>query len=866
MGTVNINLAEAQNLNLPLGLQLENEVTEVVFDFSAWQTAYGSGDLGLSIQRPGDSQPYAGELTIDGTDATWTVSSLDIAYKGVGEIQLTYTVGTVVKKSVIYKFTVYKSLGANGEYPSPGQTWQENIEDEITDVKQDLLNYNSVDVVALANPVGRTHKGVTYDWDGTECTVTGRATASSFCNIYNGESPSWMIGGATYYVDFSSTNVTLAVYEWHNGTIDSNPLINTKESTKFTLSRDVTAVTVRIRVANGTTVNETVHPVILTALSNNGIAELSVLSRTYPKKMAIFGDSVLLGRDGNGSSTDIVEKNIPYFIHELTSYDVDNYAEGGMGWVSTSENPNIAYDAISAVTLSNYDSILLCFGINDSHEVLGSWGSDDETTIMGQVNKCIQYIGTENPSANIILVAPFITKSGNFPGWSLNTRRDYGWNMQMLSDTLKRCAKFYHVTFIDQQNSPMLGYGVNSYMGSDNSHPNADGYKALGYWLAYRLNTVNNISGDVDLGDELIKYNTFNVATLYKYENTTRNGITYTYNTDGSITVTGTASANSFHRVLMNQGSLPSWLKIGKSYTIKYSGTNVRLRVYEEINGTISSNAIIDTAEDAVYQPTNSNLTGIQVRLFVNSGTSVNETVSVKILTGTPSTNAFNPPMLTIIDDDANIKYYTQLLPLIEQKGVPIVCALPAGKTYDDGVTTHMSWEQIEDAYKRGAEFLNHSYSHWTYNEANTHTEQELWLDYTKAKNVISSHGIKGGDMLVYGGLSGTIDKAKQAATHASKCAFHSHGDAINYRETVDRWFIKRYGIEEAPYSYDIDELKSLIDECASKGGWMIWMIHTSDGDWTESIVTVLSDAIDYALTVGVAVVGAECGYNHYLA
>ena len=138
MGTVNINLAEAQNLNLPLGLQLENEVTEVVFDFSAWQTAYGSGDLGLSIQRPGDSQPYAGELTIDGTDATWTVSSLDIAYKGVGEIQLTYTVGTVVKKSVIYKFTVYKSLGANGEYPSPGQTWQEGIEDDIEGLRTDV--------------------------------------------------------------------------------------------------------------------------------------------------------------------------------------------------------------------------------------------------------------------------------------------------------------------------------------------------------------------------------------------------------------------------------------------------------------------------------------------------------------------------------------------------------------------------------------------------------------------------------------------------------------------------------------------------------------------------------------------------------
>ena len=139
MGTVNIDLGEVYNLNLPLGQQNENAVTAVVFDFSDWKTAYGSGTIALSVQRPGDSQPYAVTLTVSGTDATWNISSLDTAYKGVGEIQVTYTVGTAVKKSVVYKFTVYESLGANGEYPSPGQAWQQEIEDEITDIKSDLL-------------------------------------------------------------------------------------------------------------------------------------------------------------------------------------------------------------------------------------------------------------------------------------------------------------------------------------------------------------------------------------------------------------------------------------------------------------------------------------------------------------------------------------------------------------------------------------------------------------------------------------------------------------------------------------------------------------------------------------------------------
>ena len=164
MGTVNVVLGEDTRLNLILGQQLENAVTEVVFDFSAWKTTYGSGTLALSVQRPGDDQPYAVTLTTSGTDATWSVTNLDTAYKGVGHIQLTYTVGTAIKKSVVYKFTVYESLGANGEYPSPGQTWQEEMEQEITDVKSDLTQLEQ----DLANESERIDEIETSVYVGTD--------------------------------------------------------------------------------------------------------------------------------------------------------------------------------------------------------------------------------------------------------------------------------------------------------------------------------------------------------------------------------------------------------------------------------------------------------------------------------------------------------------------------------------------------------------------------------------------------------------------------------------------------------------------------------------------------------------------------
>lgn len=146
MSVVNVTLGDGKNLNLILGQQGENAVTSVAFDFSAWVTEFGSGSLSLYVQRHGDALPYVATMTTSGNIATWNVQEIDTAYKGTGEIQVKYTVGTVVKKSVVYKFTVYRSLGAAGEYPTPGQSWMEEIEDAITDLQQEIETLTGVDI------------------------------------------------------------------------------------------------------------------------------------------------------------------------------------------------------------------------------------------------------------------------------------------------------------------------------------------------------------------------------------------------------------------------------------------------------------------------------------------------------------------------------------------------------------------------------------------------------------------------------------------------------------------------------------------------------------------------------------------------
>ena len=150
MSSVNIDLAADTILNVMVGQQDENEVREVVFDFSDWYTTYGSGTISLAIQRPKDEWPYEGTLTVDNSThkATWEISDTDSAYAGIGQIQLSYTVGTAVKKSVVYRFTVYKSLGALGNVITPIQIQTfidevtealEDMQEELNDVKQDLL-------------------------------------------------------------------------------------------------------------------------------------------------------------------------------------------------------------------------------------------------------------------------------------------------------------------------------------------------------------------------------------------------------------------------------------------------------------------------------------------------------------------------------------------------------------------------------------------------------------------------------------------------------------------------------------------------------------------------------------------------------
>jgi hypothetical protein len=114
--------------SITLGRRGENEVTQVVVDFSSWVEEFGAGVITLLAMRSQDTSAYPVVLTLDGNTATWDVTSTDTAYKGSGRAEYIYTVGEQIAKSVVFNTVVMQDIGEPSETPpDPYEDWLERL-------------------------------------------------------------------------------------------------------------------------------------------------------------------------------------------------------------------------------------------------------------------------------------------------------------------------------------------------------------------------------------------------------------------------------------------------------------------------------------------------------------------------------------------------------------------------------------------------------------------------------------------------------------------------------------------------------------------------------------------------------------------
>ena len=141
-----------------------------------------------------------------------------------------------------------------------------------------------------------------------------------------------------------------------------------------------------------------------------------------------------------------------------------------------------------------------------------------------------------------------------------------------------------------------------------------------------RIDELKSSTDDIE--KEVREYNSENILDYATKTTQTINHVDFTANADGSFTVVGTASALANKDLINSTTSLPEGIESGKTYYVRYSATDVILRIIPYVNG--SSSASTDFKSNGVIALPN-NLTGIIIRLVVNSGKTVSETVNPKI-------------------------------------------------------------------------------------------------------------------------------------------------------------------------------------------------------------------------------------------
>lgn len=137
MKTITINaLTEGKKL-LPLGRQGENEALQIVFNVSELIAEYGEGTAVLVAQRSQDVAPYAIVTTQSDKTVTWTISSTDTLYQGVGKANLMWNVNNTVAKTIDFDTYVFPSISGIVTVPDALESWYNEMIEYINSIAID---------------------------------------------------------------------------------------------------------------------------------------------------------------------------------------------------------------------------------------------------------------------------------------------------------------------------------------------------------------------------------------------------------------------------------------------------------------------------------------------------------------------------------------------------------------------------------------------------------------------------------------------------------------------------------------------------------------------------------------------------------
>ncbi len=136
---------------------------------------------------------------------------------------------------------------------------------------------------------------------------------------------------------------------------------------------------------------------------------------------------------------------------------------------------------------------------------------------------------------------------------------------------------------------------------------------------------------------DLFRYNFYDVLSRGNWTSPmTHKGITYTRNDDGSWTISGTATENSFCNIIRAERVIPRFIDIKRRYRMLMHGGTVPLRVYFYKTDGTSTLKNVTTDTDIVFPD---DTLGVIVRFQISAGSTYNDTVNYELVPAGLSTN-----------------------------------------------------------------------------------------------------------------------------------------------------------------------------------------------------------------------------------
>ena len=151
------------------------------------------------------------------------------------------------------------------------------VNTQVESIRNELKAENIFDYLnGVITKTSGSHNGITYNWNGDICSVSGTSTDVSVNALFaNAPLPNGLAAGKTYHVDYKTTNTDIELnFVWRTSASGTPSYLSVFGPQNITIPSGVTHMAVRLYVARGKTISPAATVSAVKMLNRESINEM----------------------------------------------------------------------------------------------------------------------------------------------------------------------------------------------------------------------------------------------------------------------------------------------------------------------------------------------------------------------------------------------------------------------------------------------------------------------------------------------------------------------------------------------------------------------------------------------------------------